>query len=62
MTSWCYPGFCSKLLWAEKYQFKRWKNSITPGFVGDKDQRRFLFDRWVNRPSAAKRLYWKLKK
>jgi len=62
MISWNYPGFRSKLLWAEKYLFNRWKNSTCPGSVGDEDQRRFLFDRWVNRPTDAKRLYWKLKK
>jgi len=30
--------------------------------MDDKDQRRFLFDRWLNRPTKAKMLYWKMKK
>jgi len=62
--SWHNPGFNSKFLWAEKFQYvdRRWKDASTPGWMNDKDQRRFLFDRWLNRPTKAKMLYWKMKK
>jgi hypothetical protein len=34
---------------------------MTPGCMIDADRRRFRFDKWEKRPSAAIRLYWRLR-
>lgn len=41
----------------------RWARNLgpCPGWIGDPDQRRFRFERWVKLPDAAKQLYWRLR-
>jgi len=62
MIQWTVPNFSQKLRWAEKFRIFKGPDMRTPGWQGDANQRPFLFDRWCNRPNAAKALYWKLKK